>query len=189
MQTFFRFYPSSIYSRCISLMSERGAHKPSPAEFLAPFHQDPTQRIIVLYMRYNPNLLVLRIGALLKLFKDREGAEIGWDEWKSCVLIPSLHCTGGPMNSTVHIFGCRLFHSYSVASGPYQMEVFDFSIQGRAKYLSKGKFEEFGEVNCLTSTGAKARIGPQGTFFCLRNSHESVIFSLVSTAVFCFLLE
>jgi len=29
---------------------ERGAYKPSPAEYLAPFHQDPAQRIVAFTM-------------------------------------------------------------------------------------------------------------------------------------------
>ena len=59
------------------LTLERGGHKPSPVESLAPFHQDPNQRIVVLDTNSYLHYLVVQVAVFLELFKDREGTEIG----------------------------------------------------------------------------------------------------------------
>ena len=182
MQTSFRFSPLYIHSTYMSLMLERGVHKPSPAESMAPFHQDPTQRIIALRVHYPPHYLVLRVGALLELLKGREGTEVEWDEWENHVAFPSL-CSSGPASRGVQVSGSRLFHMYFSDFVPC-MSVYDFSLHGRAKYSSKQTDIGLGVVNRLSSTGAQVPV-PLEEFFDCGSSHESIIFSRVSTAVFC----
>jgi hypothetical protein len=151
IQTTFLFPPHFVHSVTPSLISERGMHNLSLAKSPVPFHQDPAQRIIALRFESSPRCLVLRVGALLELFKDREGTEIGWEEWKNHVVIPSLsRRSWGPRS--VQVSGCRLIFFWSTAGGlGSEMEVFDFSKQGRAKHLKKGRTPEFGRVNRLFS--------------------------------------
>lgn len=187
-QTVFCLFPEYNSLRP-SFIFQRGAHKPSPAESLAPFHQDPAQRIIVLNMQPRPIYLVVRVEALLELLKDREGTEVGWDEWKNHVAIPSFS-PGASASLTIQVSGCRLFYVYSTASSLCsQMEVYDFSMQGRAKYLSKRKIRGLRTLNHLSSTRAKRKI-PSEDLFDLFIGHESIIFFHVSaTAVCAFLNE
>ena len=123
--------PPCFHGLELSLLLERGTHQQPSAECLAPFHQDRTQQIAMVFMR-SFGFLVFPVGALLRLADDREGSKIGWDEWK-------IH-TATPSTLELYLFefcvsGCRLFF---VTSGPnVEVEVYDFSIQGRAKYLSE----------------------------------------------------
>ena len=110
---------------------EQGAHEPSPAGSLAPFHQDPSQRIAVLEVKRTPYYLVFLVEALLE-FKDCGRPEIGLDEWKNCVDIPYtlLH---EMMRSDVWVSGSRLFAICQWTSSFVKMVVHDFSSQGRAR--------------------------------------------------------
>jgi hypothetical protein len=159
------FYLSShfAYSESPSLILEQGMHNPPPTESLAPFHQDPAQRIIALGFQSHPLHLVVRVEALLEMFKDREGTEIGWDEWKNNLVVPSSSCTLDPHSAQVS--GCRLiyFWSMSVTHSGAKMEVFDFSVEGRAKCLRRGSNEWLGEtMSHLSSTGGRVQIPPEG---------------------------
>ena len=111
------------------LFLERGMHKPSPAECLAPFYQDCTQRIAAL-SKPNRGYLVFPVESLLRVAEDRGGCKIGWDEWKAHVVATTSH------PGLCVVSGCRLFCITS--AGPnLDMEMHDFSRQGRAKYLSE----------------------------------------------------
>jgi hypothetical protein len=151
------------YSTFPYLTWERGMHNPPHAESLAPFHQDPAQRIIALQFQFDEFFLVLRVGALLELFKDREGTEIGWDEWKNHVVIPSLFRSVRRLRS-VQVSGCRLIYFWLTPSGSGSvMEVFDFSMQGRAKYLTGLETSgELGTMNLLLPTDCIVKIPLEG---------------------------
>ena len=166
VQTNFCLSPHFIYSRHQSLILERGVHRPSSAESLAPFYQDPTQRIIVLHTHIKPQYLALRAETLLELLKDRGGTEIGWDEWKNHVVVPFRYPSYRASRG-VYVSGCRLFFVYPTSSGPYfQMQVYDFSMQGRTKSLGKLTIGGLGAVTHLSSTQMRARF-PSEEFFCL----------------------
>jgi len=145
----------------LSFVLERGAHKPSPAESLAPFHQDPTQRIVALDIQYPPSHLVFRVGALLELLKDHEGTGIGWDEWKHHMVVPSIDL-GNKIIQEVRVSGCRLFSLSSPGyRSSFRMEMYDFSMEGRTKHSSErvsGHTEGVGVVKYLSSTGTRAEI-------------------------------
>jgi len=136
-------------------MLEQGAHKPSPEESLAPFHQDPTQRIVALTTRWPPGCFVVRLRTFLELLKDSEGSKIEWEEWKHHVLIPSIRL--GRVVDRVRASGCRLFLLSSAGyMSDFQMETYDFSMHGSAKHLTEqiGEgSEELGVMNYLSSTG------------------------------------
>ena len=67
------------------------------------------------------------------------------------------------------------------------MEVFDFSVQGRAKYLSDTANEEFGGLKYLSSTGTIVRIPWEDRFYPC-SGHDSLLFPIVSVIVL-FLFE
>jgi hypothetical protein len=180
VQTLFHFPLPFICTGRLSLLLERGVHKPSPTESLAPFHQDPAQRIIALAVPYTFYYLVFQVGALLELLELREGSEIGWDEWKSRVVTPSTD----QEFVRIWVSGCRLFCVGSIGEGQNaQMEVYDFSVMGRAKHLSGRVNELLGGVRYLSSTGARARV-LCNELLIVRSGHESTVLSYVSVRTF-----
>ena len=165
-----------------SLLLERGIHEPSSAECLAPFHQDRTQRIAVLSMPYPSGHIVFPVEALLKLAKGREGCEIGWDEWKRHALIPSIPTDELALSC---VSGCRLFSINSENHSDIEIEVYDFSMQGRAKYLGDRVNMDLGGVRYLVSTGTIAKL-PRGDddLYDVSGGHDSVLFFRVSVLLF-----
>ena len=176
VQTSFHLPLSFRRHECLSLLLERGAHEPSSAEHLAPFHQDRTRRIAVLFMLRHPNHIVFSVEALLRLAEGHEGCKIGWNEWKMHVVIPS---TPRPDLVQLCVSGCRLFSLVSTSSADEvdEVEVYDFSLQGRAKYLSEQVDANLGGVRYLASTGTIARLsqGANG-FSYMFGGHDSVLF-------------
>ena len=94
------------------------------------------------------------MGVLLE-FGDCGGSEISWDDWKSCVVIPFINLNK-LTHSEVRVYRSRLFSIYQRDSGSYVERVYDFSVQGRAKYLSEGV--GFDGFRYSSSTGTEVRI-------------------------------
>jgi len=156
IQTFFQL---PYFLGGLVLILEQGAHKPSPEESLAPFHQDPTQRIVAFATDYPLGYFVVRLGTFLELPKDSEGSKIGWEKWKHHIFIPSISLDR--VIRRVRVSGCRLFllSSTHYTSSDFQMEVYDFSMQGRPKHSTKQTSEgseEFRVMTHLSSTGASS---------------------------------
>jgi hypothetical protein len=167
-----------------SLLLERGAHKPSPSERPAPFHQDPTQRIAALSISGPPGYLIFSVEALVRLSEGREGCEIGWDEWKEHTAIPSIRLSG---LVGVWVSGCRLFCTTSPGYGPdTRMEMYDFSKKGRKEHLGGEDHPDLDGVKCLSFAGANAQL-PRDVkeSFEINGCHESVIFFSVSVLHLC----
>jgi len=154
-QTSFRLSPYFRGSGHLFPHLERGAYKPSPSESVAPFHQDPAQRIVVLSMTYADCYLVFQAEALLRLAEDRKGSEIEWDDWKSIVIIPHIR---DPDPVDVWVSGSQLLCITSESTlQEIEIEVYDFSIRGRKDYMSKRINRDLDGVRYLTSTGIRAR--------------------------------
>jgi hypothetical protein len=190
VQTFFSLSPHFTYSKhSYPLLLERGVYKPSLAESLAPFHPDPSQRIAVLRLPSASHYLVLQVGGLLEFLRSHEGSVVEWDEWKSHVVIPSIDLD---RRHTVRVWvsGCRLFSLYF--TDPildFQMEVYDFSVRGRAKYLNKQVDKHFPGVTCLSSTGVVAQVRLDDVLDA-HSGHDSIVFYGVSVMVlFCSLWD
>jgi hypothetical protein len=177
-QTSFQLSPYFFGFGYPPLLLERGVHKPSPAECPAPFHQDPTQRIAALSV-FSFGYLVFSVEALVRLSEGREGREVGWDEWKKHVVIPSIR-QSDLVNAWVS--GCRLFCITSAGRSPdARMEEYDFSKKGRVEYLSGEDHPDLDGVRCLSPTGASAQLPwDVDELFDINGSHESVMFFRVS---------
>jgi len=163
--------------RYLSLSLERGVHKPSSAECLAPFYRDRTQRIVALSM-HTSGYLIFTVEALLRLAEGREGCEIGWDEWKMHTIIPFVP---EPVLTQVWVLGCRLFCMNFAGRGKVGMHMYDFSIRGRAKYLTKRVNTDLGGVGYLASAGTNVRL-PWNVrdLFEISGGHDSIAFFHVS---------
>jgi hypothetical protein len=112
----FHLPPEFADSGRVHVYLEQGAYEPSPEEFPAPFYPDPGQRIVLLDIEPVSVYLAVSVGDLLE-FKSRGRRTVGWDEWKSHVVVPRLSCDEtGPV--APWISGCRLFFIRSVESGP-----------------------------------------------------------------------
>lgn len=173
MQTTFHLPPQFDW---FQLLSEQGVLEPSPEESLAPFCPDPAQRIVILQVHPVKYYLAVSVGALLEL-GSCGGTEMGWDEWRSHVVVPRLFSyeTG-----LLWVSGCRLFSICPTESSPDgQMQVYDFSKRGRARYLSKEADQSSGALRCLSPTPAQATI-PYDTLLESCSGHDSIIFPHVS---------
>ena len=190
VRTSFRLPPGV---ECWYLKLGRGAYNPSPAESLAPFYPDYAQRIVALGLQHPPDYAVVQVEGLLELLGSRNGLDIEWDKWKSHVSIPSF-TRSQLMVHDIWVSGCRLFFSYSpdgIDGLGARMEVFDFSVQGRKKYMSGRVDEHLPGVRHLSSTGAVAEF-PWTTMRDLRGTqsgHDSVGFIHVSVTISRFVRE
>ncbi|KAF9643426.1 hypothetical protein BDM02DRAFT_1471703 [Thelephora ganbajun] len=178
VQMLFHLSPYFHNFRYPCLLFERGAHKPSPAEDLAPFHHDHTQRIVALVMQQPFGYLLFRVGALLKLIEGREGGEIEWDEWKTHVVIPSINLGDQSGLIDIWVSGCRLFTITSANHSPdVQMGVYDFSMQGCAKYQSGQVDVDLGGVRYLLPIEAKVRLPLEASeLLSAYGGNDSVVF-------------
>lgn len=181
LQTLFHLSP---YFRdgLLSLLMERGAHEPSPEEFVAPFYRDPSQRIIALDLPYTRCYPVVRVGSLLELLEDHEGSEVGWDEWKSRLILPSIYYR---KLGLAWVSGSRLFVLQLEKNDPPTSRIvsYDFSVQGCAKHLSEETNADLGGVKYL-SPAAMSKSIPYDTMLGTFGAHDSFIFSYVSVTVF-----
>ena len=178
-QTTFHLTPQFKNSGGPYLFLEQGVHKPSPEESQAPFYPDPAQRIIVLSVHSTKCYLAVSVGALLEL-KSRREAEIGWDEWKSHVAV--LRLPSDPRMVALWVSGCRFFSISSAhPSQGGQMQVYDFSVRGRAQYLSEEVDQQFSGLRYMLPTPAQAQIPRRPIHSC--SGHDSIVFVCVSFPV------
>ena len=152
VQTLFHLPPFFVTAGSPSLLLERGAHKPILTEPLAPFYQDPTQRIAVLDVWNSYISLAFPIEALLKLARDRGECEIKWDGWKEHVVFSPAHESG---NVNAWVSGCRLFRFNTMPNT--HIEVYDFSARGRAGLESERTSQGLGTVRRLQPIKVKMR--------------------------------
>ena len=169
----------------LSLVLEQGAHKPSAAESLAPFHQDPSQRIVALDLQCAPYPLVLQVGALLEL-KNRGEADIEWDEWKSLVAFPHFQ-SDHENTSETWVSGCRLF---SLCSVNYlvglHLDMHDFNMRGDSGCLYEEDEELYGDLKTLGHTEGREEV-PRDETIGSRCGNGSIIFFTVSDNIPFFL--
>ena len=188
VQTTFQLPPCLDRSCLLHILLEHGGHDPPPAESRAPFNQDPTQRILALAMPHTVGYLIFRVEAFLKLLEGHEGSAIRWDEWKSCVAIPSFNREYG-QRAIVWVSGSRLFCLKQADPSPGAcMKVYDFSAQGRAKYLSEQVNEKLGGIKYLLPTEVDGW-APWNVkkLYDANGGHDGVVLYRVSIAAFSFI--
>lgn len=177
-QTSFRLPPPFRGPKPPFLLLERCAHKPSPTEYLAPFYQDPAQRIAVLENVGDCSpYLAFPVEASLKLARDHEGCEIEWGGWKEHVVFFPIYPRGTTANAWVS--GCRLFRFGNQPDA--QLEVYDFSTRGRVRLQTKRGNPDLGTVRYLEST----ELNPHppwdpANWFTMYGGRESIVFFQVS---------
>ena len=182
IQTTFLFSPQFVYPGGPYLHLERGVHELSIEESQAPFYPDPAQRIVMLDMQDDIRYLVVSVGALLE-FKSRGASEIGWDEWKSRVVVPRL--ISGYWIQDAWVSGCRLFCTFFAESSPdKQMQVFDFSARGHARYLCEEVDQSLSGLRYISPTLAQARI--PWNLAELHNVQDGIVLTCVSLVVLFF---
>ena len=114
-----------------SLSSGSCDYTPSPDELAAaPFHSDPSQRILALKFR-DHGWNVIDVELLLELARERENQSIGWDEWGA----KTIQVEGKDSIVCVWVSGCRLFCATSCFLSPCSLQIYDFSYSSRAKNL------------------------------------------------------
>jgi len=116
-----------VYATLLHL--DQGGHKPSSEEALfAPFYRDASQRVLAVQFYPYESAFVMKAETLLKLARERRGANLAWEEWNahaveiqtrdSTVLwvsgprVSYICCTGGEDGKTwmnVHDFSPREF--------------------------------------------------------------------------------
>ena len=180
-QTRFHLAPRFARFGCLSLVLEEGAHKPSVAESLAPFHQDPSQQIVALELQAAPYPLVLQVGALLELRNSGE-ADIEWDEWKKHVAFPHLHPDHLSIFGT-QVSGCRLFLVCEVDFyGAPKLDVYDFTIGGESECSRQCDEKLYGELRTLSYPEERATV-PGDEFIEFRSGNGSIVFLTVSVTL------
>ncbi|KAF9643654.1 hypothetical protein BDM02DRAFT_1374405 [Thelephora ganbajun] len=137
IQTSFAF--STIHREVLlCLSSEPCGYVPSPDELTtAPFYSDPSQRILALRIGgYGWHGISLEL--LLGFARERQGQNIGWDEWRAYIIGVQ---TGKIRNfDYIWVSGCRLFCTVydgtdDGGNALYYLRIYDFSHAGRARYL------------------------------------------------------
>jgi len=127
------------------LFLEPCSHIPSPDELtVAPFHSDPSQRILCVATDDYFGLYAIHAELLLRLTREGEGQRIEWGKWNTHLIqVPVLQAH----DRYVRISGCRLLFAgtdkddcktvnrYQRNIGPFYLRVYDFSKGGRANHL------------------------------------------------------
>jgi len=125
-QTTFHFDPrehSDVNE--IRLQLDQGGYKPSPEEAsLAPFYQDASQRVLAVEFYMNESAFVMKAEALLKLARERGGADLEWKQWNAHAV--EVQTRGGIV---LWVSGPRVFYICRTgqANGETWMNVHDFS--------------------------------------------------------------
>ena len=125
---------------------EKGGQKISSEEdLLAPFYQDPSQRILVILVSGHPrtSLFVVKIEALLGLAREWGGADLEWGQWGTNMIEVPFEA-----GLEIHpwVSGCRLFfRCWFYLGDSAWMDVHDFSPRASARYMEivcdgNGKF-------------------------------------------------
>ena len=176
----------------MSLSLSSSDHIPSHYELeTAPFYQDCSQRILAVYFTQFGVCYVINAELLLELAREREGQNVGWDEWGIRTIEVRVGARG--IFSEVWVSGCRLFCTIpevvdDEGEEPFYLQIYDLSYAGRAKHLhavDRANKNE-GARRILTSLdGYKLPWGPIDFYKALSTTgHDSFVFWIVSIPAF-----
>jgi len=115
----------------VRLQLDQGGYKPSPEEAsLAPFYQDASQRVLAVEFYSYESAFVMKTEALLKLARERGGADLEWEQWNAHAV--EVQTRGGIV---LWVSGPRVFYICRTgqANGETWMNVHDFSPRESAR--------------------------------------------------------
>ena len=162
----------------LRLHLDRGGHEPTPEEdSLAPFYQDPSQRLLVLEaFDEHTYSFAMRTEALLKLAREWGGAGLMWEQWIAHVV--RFQFTN---KASLWISGPRLFCLRCVVNA--WIDVFDFSPQASARNMGE-------EVSSYNGTVLRMKVDElhilpwrPDTIYFAAGGHDSIVFLEVDVLV------
>ena len=163
------------YVEAFSLHHDQGGHEPTPEEdSLAPFFQDPSQRILALEFHQDERIFVMKVEILLKLAREHGGMELGWGQWRAH--ITRVVCWG---KIFLWVSGSRLFFAGQEDNCPW-VQAYDFNPRAFAQRMK--------EVPCIKG-GIVREMGPNSHWCMLfwrahmihfaNGGHDSIVFLVV----------
>ena len=140
------------------LISDTNGPLPSREDDLsAPFYPDASQRVLVVGFSAGADFLAVRVEALLRLAREREGDSLNWEEWEAHAGWETHTIEG----CNFWVSGSRLYCVTCVEAEPF-FDVYDFSAKG----VGMTETLPWDVSNMIGSCGC----------------HDSVAFILVSTS-------
>ena len=132
------------YVETFFLHLEQGGHEPTPEEdLLAPFYQDPSQRMLALELGdQDVCFLVMKTEVLLELARERGSVELVWEQWKAHVVrVLSVN------KAFLWVSGPRLFcvRCTDVVENAW-VDVYDFSPRASAWHMGEATYGNEGIV-------------------------------------------
>jgi hypothetical protein len=136
----------------------------------------------------------INVELLLGLAREREGQDVGWDEWGIHTIEVHVGHRGSP--GKIWVSGCRMFCTMSDGADDDHstyLRIYNFSHAGRAKYLRT--------LDTASEGGGTRRLSPSldghklpWTFggswgVDLTIGHDSLAFCVVSILIFLFTVE
>ena len=110
---------------------DQGGHEPTPEEdSLAPFYQDPSQRILTVKFFRGGSVFVMKTEALLELARECGGTELGWGQWRAHVVEVADN------SEFLWVSGPRLFCMRRKHRNPW-VDVYDFSPRASALHVEE----------------------------------------------------
>ena len=108
----------------------QGGHEPTPEEdSLAPFYQDPSERILVVEFFEGGSVFVMKAEVLLELARERGDTELGWEQWRvHAVEVVSCY------RDFLWVSGSRLFCARWEHENSW-VDVYDFSPRASAQHM------------------------------------------------------
>ena len=142
-QTTFRFGPCE-YST-VETVYGQGGHEASPEDSLAPFYQDPFQRVLTIRLHGAHHIpdFVVKVEVLLKLARERGGADVEWEQWKTYVVKVNFMAESDLWASGSRFFSMELDIDSDHVSW---VDVFGFSPRASAQYVDTVSYVTQGTV-------------------------------------------
>ena len=169
--------PEDWYVEVPDLRLDQSGHEPTPEEdSLAPFYQDPSQRILVVEFFEGKSVFVMKTEALLELARGRGGTELGWEQWRA-------HVVEAPADNSrfLWVSGPRLFCVRRENENAW-LDVYDFSPRASARHMQKVAYYDAGIMWQIGPNTERRRL-PQHTAIghYANGGHDSIVFLEVIT--------
>ena len=161
---------------CLHL--DKGGHEPTPEEdLLAPFYQDPSQRILALEFHGDRPVFVMKTAILLELARKHTGKKLGWGQWRTYVIEVESHFGNGPF----WVYGPRLFCMRWKEVEDVWVDVHDFSPRPSARHIRKLAYDSPGVMWQMRPNVQWCHLPWHATVVRFANGgHDSIVFLKVN---------